>query len=145
MAKPKAETPVTEAPLTQVIWVKRDFTDEEKIELGRQMADADERLSAKSDELDAEADAFKETRKRLEGEMSAIQLELHDHAKMFRRGYEEIRKECTVKYDGNRAMFYDKDTGELVEDRELTEAEQMRLSGKAVDAEDVIREARKED
>lgn len=134
-----------EQQLTQTIWVKKPYSPEQKIELGRQMADADERLAKKEGELDAETDAFKETRKQLEGEMSAIQLELRNHARMFRQGYEEVKKDCLVKYDGTRAMFYDKDSGELVEDREMTEAEQLRLSGKAVDAEDVIREARKHD
>ena len=139
MAKAKAE------PLTQSIFVKKLFTDEQKIELGKQMADAEERLFAKSEELDAEADAFKETKKRLEGEMSAIQAELHDHAKMFRQGYESVQAECFVTYDGTIVKFTDKTTGEVVEEREMTEAEQLRLSGKMVDAENVIREASQKD
>lgn len=133
-------------PLTQMVWVKKLFTDEQKIELGKQMADAEERLSAKSEELDAEADAFKETKKRLEGEMSGIQTELHDHAKMFRQGYNEVQVDCFVTYyDDKMVRFTDKVTGEVVEEREMTEAEQLRLSGKMVDAEQVIREASKED
>ena len=135
----------TAQPLTQIIFVKKPFTDEQKIELGKQMADAEERLSAKSDELDAEADAFKETKKRLEGEMSAIQMELHDHASMFRQGYESVQAECFVTYDGTIVKFTDKTTGEVVEEREMTEAEQLRLSGKMVDAENVIREASQKD
>lgn len=136
---------IGEQPMTHNVWVKKPLTSEQKIELGQKMADADERLSAKSDELEAETDAFKDTRKRLDGEMSAIQTELHDHAKLFRQGYEEIRKECVATYEGTIVRFADKDTGEIVEEREMTEAEQMRLSGKMIDAEQIIRKARDED
>ena len=136
---------MTTEAMTHSVWVKKALTDEQKIELGQKMADADERLSEKSDELADEAEAFKDTRKRLEGEMTAIQSELHDHAKLFRQGYEEIRKECVATYEGTKVTFADKDTGEIVEEREMTEAEQMRLSGNMVDAEDIIRKAREED
>lgn len=140
---PKGTTQSTQ--LTEFIWIKKPFTPEQKIELGQKMADADERLSGKEAELDAAADAFKETKKQLEGEMVAIQSELHDRAREFRRGYEEVKTECTVKYEGNRKLSYDKDSGELVEDREMTEAEQLRLSGKMIDAEVVIQHADDED
>ena len=136
---------MTTGEMTHTVWVKKPLTADEKIELGSKMADADERLSAKSDELDAETDAFKDTRKRLEGEMSVIQSELHDHAMKFRRGHEEIRKECVATYEGTIVRFADKDTGEIVEEREMTEDEQMRLSGQMVDAEQVIRMARAKD
>ena len=108
------------------------------------MAEAEGRLSVKADELEAEAAAFKETKKLLEGEMSSIQMELHDHAKKFRDGYEEVKMDCFVSYNGNEVTFTDKD-GVIVEQREMTEAEQLKLSGKLIDAEDVIRQARKED
>jgi hypothetical protein len=136
---------MTTEAMTHVVWVKKPLTPEQKIELGQKMADADERLSAKSDELEAITDTFKETRKQLEGEMSAIQDELHAHATSFRRGYEELRRECVATYEGTKVSFADKDTGEIVEEREMTEAEQMRLSGNMVDAEDIIRKAREEE
>jgi len=131
--------------LTEFIWIKKPFTSEQKIELGRQMADADERLSGKEAELGAETEAYKDRKKKLESEMITIQSELHEHARKFRDGFDDVHIECTVKYEGNRKLSYDKDSGELVEDRELTEAEQMRLSGKAIDAEQVIRHADDED
>lgn len=142
---PKTKAKETEQLITEFVWVKKEFTPEQKIELGEKMADADERLSGKEAELDSATEAFKDRRKTLESEMTTISQELHEHARKFRQGYEEIHVECTVKYEGNRKLSYAKDTGALVEDREMTEAEQMRLSGNMVDAEAVIREARKED
>lgn len=132
-------------PITQIVSIKKLYSDEQKIELGKQMADAEERLSAKQEELDGEADAFKETKKRLEGEMAMIQDELHNRARMFRQGYEEIPTECIVCYNGTRVSYTDKETGEIVEEREMTETEQLHLSGQMVDAEDIIREAREEE
>jgi len=46
---------------------------------------------------------------------------------------------CTVKYDGKIATFANKETGEIVEKRELTEEEQLRLASQWHDAEEVIR------
>ncbi len=138
---PKAKTKETEQLTTEFVWVKKQFTPEQKIELGEKMADADDRLSKKETELTMAAEAFKEQRKALEGEITVISQELHNHARKFRAGFEEVHIECTVKYGGNRRLSYSKDGGELVEDRELTEAEQMRLSGNMVDAEQVIRHA----
>ena len=134
-----------EPQLTHTVWVKVPFGDEKKLEVAKQMADTEAQMFAKSEELDLEANAFKETKKRLEGEISAIQLRLHDHAVQFRQGYEDVKHECIAAYHDNMVKFTDKDTGEVVEERPMTEAEQLRLSGKMVDAEQVIRQASEED
>jgi hypothetical protein len=47
---------------------------------------------------------------------------------------------CIVKYSGKIAIFTDKQTGEIIEKRELTEEEQLRLASQWKDAEEIIRE-----
>ena len=127
-----------EQQLTQTVWIKKPFTVEQKIELGKVMADADGEMNAKAEELKEIRDAFKDG-------IDELADKLHDAAKKLRQGYEEIRKECVATYEGTIVRFADKDTGEIVEEREMTEDEQMRLSGQMVDAEQVIRMARAKD
>jgi hypothetical protein len=47
--------------------------------------------------------------------------------------------QCRVTYDKNVAIFTDKETGEIVEKREMTEEEQLKLTSEWRDAEEVIR------
>ena len=41
--------------------------------------------------------------------------------------------------------YVDKETGEILEERSMTQDEQLRLSDVRIDAEDIIRQARKEE
>src|SRR4030042_535989 len=119
-----------EQPLTEMKWVKVPLTDEEKIVLATSMADAEARITGKNIELEDEAEAFKTTKKQLEGEISTFSMELHTHAENYRKGYTEVKKECFVTYDGNRIIFTEKGTGEIVEERDMTETEQIKMARK---------------
>jgi hypothetical protein len=124
--------------MTLSTWIKIPYTDGEKIDLANQIVEAEASIIGTTEELKGIQDEYKD-------KIKGFQVELHECASKYRKGYEEVQKECFVKYDGDKAIFTDKETGEILEERELTEAEQMRLSGKIVDAEDVIRQASEED
>ena len=61
-----------------------------------------------------------------------------------RDGFEMVTHECTVDYSDNITKFTDIHSGEIVEEHQTTEEEQLRLNGKWKDAEEVIREDSKE-
>ena len=132
-------------PLTQTIGVKVPYTDEQKLTLGKLMAESMKMIEGKEAELESLKEQFKEAADEIKDAIAGYDSDLRLAASKLRDGFEEVQKECVVKYEDNIAKFYDKDSGDLVDERELTEAEQMRLSGRMVDAEDVIREASKED
>ena len=134
-----------EQPLAQTIWVKVPFTDEQKITLGNLMAEAVKMIIGKEAELESLKEEFKEAADEVKESIGGFESDLRTAALKLRNGFEEVKKECVVRYEDNVAKYYDKDTGVLVDEHEMTEAEQMRLSGKMVDAETVIREANKED
>jgi hypothetical protein len=134
-----------EQTLTQTIWIKKQYTDEQKLTLGNLMAEAVKMIIGKEAELEALKEEYKEAGDKIKDTISGFHSDLRDAALKLRNGYEEVQRECVISYEGNIIKFADKDTGEIVEEREMTEAEQMRLSGNMVDAEDIIRQARKED
>lgn len=64
---------------------------------------------------------------------------LHNCAEKLRSGYEMRKRECDLRYESGLAKYFDRATGEMLEERPLTPTEQLKLSGKWVDAEQVIR------
>jgi hypothetical protein len=134
-----------EQPLAQIVWVKVYFTDQQKMELGNLMAEAVKMIMGKEAELEELKEQYKEAADQIKESIGGYDSDLRAAAQKLRNGYEEIQKECVVKYENNMAKYYDKDTGAFIEEHEITEAEQLRLSGKLVDAETIIREASEED
>ena len=66
-------------------------------------------------------------------------------AEKLRSGYEMRSRQCNVTYDKNIVKYIDKETGEVLEERPMTEDEQLRLTGQRIDAEQIIRQAREEE
>jgi hypothetical protein len=124
--------------LTQTVWVKIPYTNEQKIEFADAMVQADSMINDKHDELKAIQDDYKE-------QIKVLEVAFHDAALKYKKGYDEVKKDCIPTYEGNIVRYADKDTGEIVEEREMTEAEQLRLSAKLIDAEEVIRQSHKEE
>ncbi len=128
-----------EARLTETIWVKHSFTGEESMALGQKMAQAESIISEKADELKSVSTTIK-------ADIAAQEGVLHSCAEKLRTGYEMRQQECFADYSvKGRVKYIAKDTGEVLEERDLTEDEQLRLSGKRTDAEDVIRGAAEEE
>jgi hypothetical protein len=134
-----------EQPLAQTIWVKVPFTDEQKITLGSLMAEAVKMIIGKEAELEVLKEQFKEAADEIKESIGGFDSDLRTAALKLRNGFEEVKKECIVRYEDNVAKYYDKDTGVLVDEHEMTEAEQLRLSGRMVDADAVIRAESEED
>jgi len=117
----------------ETIYVKHIFTDKEQLELARKMARAEAVINEKTDELKSATTAIK-------ADIAIQEGILHSSSEKLRSGYEMRQREAQVLYKDGIAKFLDKETGEVLEERPLTEDEQLRLTGKRVDAEELVRQ-----
>ncbi len=124
--------------LTHTLYVRHTFDDKELLGLSRKMAGAESKIREKQDSLKSVSSAIK-------AEIDESMAVLHNCAEKLRSGYEMRPRECLVTYDKNIIKYADKETGEILEEKPMTEDEQLRLAGHRVDAEDVIRQAREEE
>jgi hypothetical protein len=123
--------------MTHVIYVKYVFPDNELLELSRKMARSEAAINEKMDELKSISTSIK-------ADIAAQEGILHSCAEKLRSGYEMRQKETRVEYSNGIVAYVDKTTGEILEQREMTEDEQLRLTGTRIDAEDIIRESSEE-
>jgi len=121
--------------LTETIYTKHIFTGEEIMELGRKMAGAEATISRNTEELKSVTTTIK-------ADIAVQEGILHGCAEKLRSGYEMRPKEADVKYEKGTVKYLDKETGEILEERPMTQDEQLRLNEHRVDAEKVIRDAR---
>lgn len=127
--------------LTTNIEVKTSLNPEKKDSLLKQISDAYKIIGENNLSLMAHKEAMtllKEANEK-ESEKVASIIAIYD------KGYESKMVECVAKYEKGEATFTDVHTGEVVEQRAITEEEQLRLSGKSIDAEQIIRQASKEE
>lgn len=124
--------------LTETRFMKYTFTDRESLDLARKMGRAEASINEKMDELKSVSSSIK-------ADIATQEGILHSCAEKLRSGYEMRPVECDVKYEKGIAKFIDKSTGEVVEERPMTQDEQLRLSEGWVDAEKVIRDASEEE
>ena len=124
--------------LTQTIYVKYTFTDTESLELSRKMAGAVASISERMDELKSVSTTIK-------ADITVQEGILNSCAEKLRFGYEMRPVECDVKYDNNIAKFVNMASGEVVEERPMTQDEQMRLNERRIDAEVLIRQSSQEE
>ncbi len=124
--------------LTETIYVKYIFSGEEVMEFARKMSRAEETISRKMEELKSVATTIK-------ADIAIQEGVLHSCAEKVRSGYEMRPKEVGVNYEKGMVKYVDKASGEILEERPMTEDEQLRLVGKRVDAEQIIREASAEE
>jgi hypothetical protein len=138
MTKKKVK-PVIQDPKVVIKEAKKEYTDAEKIEFGKMMADAIQKINEKAAEL-------KEFSTAIKSQVAEQETILAECAAKISKGYEMDSIMCYVVYgsDGKTATFTNKETGEVVEERELTEEEQLWLTSQWKDAEEVIREDSKE-
>jgi hypothetical protein len=118
--------------LTETRHIKRVFTSEERDEFLRQMFRLRDDVGEREDELEA----FKTTKK---AEIAVLEAEVGVIENNLRNGYEQVPVQCIVKYENNKAIYIQKSTGEFVEERPMTEREQLNLAGGFTDAEQIIR------
>ena len=124
---------VSDNPLVQTIEVKYKYTDNELLGFSRELCEAYNIITAKELELKQFSSAIKEE-KEIQEDIIA------DRAFKINAGYEMKPVQCTVKYDNGIVTFTNKENGEIMEQRPITEEEQLRLNSNWVDAEKVIRD-----
>jgi hypothetical protein len=124
--------------LTQTIYVKYTFTDKESLDLSRKMARAEAAINEKMDELKSVSTTIK-------ADIAVQEGILHSCAEKLRSGYEMRPREAELKYEKGVVKFIDKETGEVLEERPMTQDEQLGLTSKRTDAETIIRQARQEE
>ena len=124
--------------LVETVWVKHVLTDGETIDLAQKMARAEATIAEKSDTLRSVMSAIK-------AEITTQEGILHSCAERLRSGYEMRPKEADLKYESGIVKYVDKETGEIIQERPMTKDEQLKLTGKVTDAEDIIRQASEEE
>jgi hypothetical protein len=128
---------MTKAPMTTNIQAKRPISDKEKQELLAKIVESDAIITDLITEL---KEYTAEKKEAIESE----RMNISRCCQLARDGFEQVTHECTVDYSDNITKFTDIHTGEIVEEHKTTEEEQLRLSGKWKDAEEVIREDKEE-
>jgi hypothetical protein len=122
--------------LTQRIEIKKPLTADEKDDLLKKISDAREVIEDETDRLKIHKDDSKE--------ICDTQNDIITNCiDVYRKGYTSKLAECSVKYNDGEATFTDMATGEIVEQRPMTEAEQLRLTSNFIDAEKIIRDSTK--
>lgn len=108
--------------LTETIWVKHVLSNDEVVELAQRMARAESAINEKLDQLKSVSTAIK-------AEIVTQEGILHSCAEKLRSGYEMRPREAGVDYAKGIVKYVDKETGEILEERPMTQEEQLRLSG----------------
>jgi hypothetical protein len=128
---------MTKTPMTTNVQAKRPISDKEKQELLAKIVESDAIITDLVQEL---KDYTADKKEVIESE----RMNISRCCQLARDGFEQVTHECTVDYANNITKFTDIHTGEIVEEHPTTEEEQLRLSGKWKDAEEVIREDNEE-
>lgn len=120
--------------LLETLWIKHTFNSNEIVALAQEMSRAQSVIADKTDELKSAVASIK-------AEIAMQETVSNSCAKKLCAGYEMLPKECVVTYDKGIAKYVDKHSGEVLQERGMTEEEQLKLTEKRIDAETVIREA----
>jgi len=122
--------------LTETIQIQKPLTEAQRLELLDQIANSYDKM----EELELALDDLKEQMKPLK---DAIESEKDSVAQALankKAGFLPENVDCVVTYSGKTAIYTSIETGEIVQERELTESEQLSLGGHRIDADKIIRE-----
>lgn len=122
--------------ITKTIEVKTPLTEKEKDELLKQISSARKVIREQEDNLKAFREDVKE-------ECEKQEAIIDESCDRYEKGFTTKLIKATVVYDKDIATFYDAETGEKVEERPMTYAEQLSLTDNktVMDAEEFIRRA----
>jgi hypothetical protein len=134
-----------EKELTERIQIHKPLSEEQKAQLFLQIIEARSVIHSIQDDLDQRVEELKDFKKEAEARMSEQDAIIDSACQNYRQGYLPENVDCVVKYNGNIATFYDVKTGEKVDERPLSDEEQLRLARNRVDAEDIIKEFSKDE
>jgi hypothetical protein len=128
---------VAKESITTNIQVKRPISNKEKTELLAKIVESDAIITDLTIEL---KEYTADKKEHIEQE----RINISRCCQLARDGFENVWHECVVDYANNITKFTDIHSGEVVEEHPTTDEEQLRLSGKWKDAEEIIREDTKE-
>ena len=117
---------------TETRYIDRKFSNEEKDSMLREMFAEQDAIGEKEDELDA----FK---KQVQAEIAQHEATVGVLKNKLRLGCEKIPVPCIIRYEDGKAKYYNKATGEFLDERPMNDREQMNLAGGFIDAEQIIR------
>ena len=124
-------TETKELFFNEVKYVKRLFTDAEKVALTQDMFKAEANIAEK----EAEVKTFQ---KSAQADIARYEAEIASYKEKIKPGYESIPVKCTLKYEDGFAIYLSK-LGEIIEKRPMTDKEQLSLAGGFTDAEQIVR------
>ena len=122
----------TKEVITETRHLTRVFTPQEREQFVQDMFREENAIA----EQQLNLEAYKEQVKAEIGQHEANLLVIKNK---LRTGNEQTPVQCVVKYEDGKAKYYRKDTGEFVDERPMSDREQMSLAGGFTDAEQVIR------
>ena len=124
--------------LVETIWIKYILSVDEIRDLAIKMARAEATISEKVNQLESVSAT-------IEAEITAQEGILHSCAEKIRSGYEMRPRDAVLSYENGMVKCEDKETGEILEERPMTQSEQLWQSHARIDAEDIIKQARNEE
>jgi uncharacterized FlaG/YvyC family protein len=121
--------------MTETRYTKHTFTDAELLGISRKMANAHNIISEKEDVLKSFASTIK-------ADIAQQEAVIHQCSEWIRSGYEMKQRECSLRYEVENYMvkYLDKDTGEIVDERPMTNDEQLKMSDKPKTEDETVEE-----
>ena len=123
--------------ITTNIQVKRPISNKEKQDILAKIVESDKIVSDLTAELKEYTAGKKEN-------IEQERMNISRCCQLARDGFENVTHECTVKYEDGMTKFTDIHSGEVVEEHKTTDEEQLHLTTKWQDAEEIIRQDEKE-
>lgn len=126
--------------ITEVLQIKYKLSEKELADYALEIGKTSKKIADTTFKLEELSTPIKEEIKGLKGELSVLIEKVSSE-------FGSRPVDCVVKYNEGIAKYYDRATGDLVQERPMTDTEQMRLSGNRVitDAEQIIRRASEEE
>lgn len=108
-------------PTTCTEYLRHNFTDKEKLEMGAQLAGAHSRLASLKEEQEAATANFNDRKKALVAEVGRL-------SRLYEAGFDMQNVRCRLEWDKpntNEVSVVREDTGEVVKVRPFTESERQ--------------------
>jgi chromosome segregation ATPase len=120
---------------TKIIQVKRPLSNEAKDDLLKQMSE----IRKRKYDLSVELDDLKEKSKELKDQIEQLIDDSDSLILQYDSGFTPENVDCEIKYNDGKTQYVNVNTGEIEQEYDTTDKEQLILNNNAVDAEDIIR------
>jgi signal transduction histidine kinase len=127
--------------ITETIQIRKPLTEQQKVEMLADISKSNDKIA----EIELQIDDLKERIKLLKDPQEVERNNIAQVLANYKAGFILENIECSVVYDKGIASFYSVDNGEKVDERPISEQEQLSLSENRIDAEKIIRQANEEE